>query len=140
MNKLLVLAAVALLAALGAPGLAKADTVTDWNRTMVTALEAAHIGPQPSSRIGAIVQTSVFDAVNGIERRYTSIHVDADAPRGASQRAAAANAAYTALVTLIPAQKPLFDQQLQATLAQISDDPADPGQSVLRGLDWGKSV
>jgi hypothetical protein len=25
-------------------------------------------------------------------------------------------------------------------MAQISDDPADPGQSVLRGLDWGKNV
>ena len=34
----------------------------------------------------------------------------------------------------------MFDQQLAATLAQISDDPSDPGQSVLRGLDWGKTV
>ena len=128
------------VATLAAPAVAQADTVTDWNRTMVAALEAGHVGPQPSSRIGAIVQASVFDAVNGIERRYTAFHIDAEAPRGASQRAAAANAAYTALVALIPAQKPLFVQQLQATLAQISDDPADPGQSVLRGLDWGASV
>ena len=28
------------LAVLGAPGLAKADTVTDWNRTLVAGLEA----------------------------------------------------------------------------------------------------
>src|SRR4029077_6130155 len=82
----------------------------------------------------------VFDAVNGIERRYTSLHVAPAAPRGASRAAAAASAAYTALVALIPAQKPIFDQQLQVTLAQISDDPSDPGQSVVRGLDWGKTV
>jgi hypothetical protein len=126
--------------ALGAPGVAKADTVTNWNRTMIAGLEAAKLPPPPSARIGAIVQASVFDAVNGIERRYTPYHVDATAPRGASRDAAAASAAYTALVALIPSQKALFDQQLAATMAQILDDPADPGQSVLRGLDWGKTV
>jgi membrane-associated phospholipid phosphatase len=131
---------VMLVTGLVAPAVAKADVVTAWNRTMVTGLEAAHVGPQPSSRIGAIVETSVFDAVNGIGRRYAPFHVAPDAPPGASREAAAASAAYTALVALIPSQQPLFDQQLQSTLAQISDDPADPGQSVLRGLDWGRSV
>jgi PAP2 superfamily len=138
MKKLVSLMVV--VAGLVAPAVANADVVTAWNRTMVTGLEAAHVGPQPSSRIGAIVETSVFDAVNGIERRYTPFHVAPDAPPGASRAAAAASAAYTALVALIPSQQSLFDQQLQSTLAQISDDPADPGQSVLRGLDWGQNV
>ncbi len=138
MKTLLLLAVLAV--GLAAPGLAKADVATDWNRTMVSGLEAAQVGPQPSSRIGAIVQASVFDAVNGIERRYSPYHVSSDAPRGASRIAAAANAAYTALVALIPSQQALFDQQLQATLAGITDDPAHPGQSVLRGLDWGRTV
>jgi hypothetical protein len=137
--KKLVLFAVVVTALVG-PTIARADVVTDWNRTMIAGLDAAKVSPQPSSRIGAIVQASVFDAVNGIERRYTSYHVDADAPRGASRRAAAASAAYTALVASIPSQKALFDQQLQTTLAQISDDPTDPGQSVDRGLAWGQSV
>jgi hypothetical protein len=133
-------AALVVLGTLAAPSVARADTVTDWNRTMVAGLEAAHVAPQPSSRIGAIVQASVFDAVNGIERRYTPYHVDPAAPPGASRAAAAASAAYTALVALIPSQQPLFDQQLQATLAEISDDPSDPGQSVERGLGWGRTV
>ena len=124
--------------ALGAPGLAKADTVTDWNGTLIAGLEAAKLPPQTSARTGAIVQASVFDAVNGIERRYTPYHVDPAAPPGASRDAAAASAAYTALVALIPSQKPLFDQQLAATLAQISHNPFDPGQSVLRGLPGGR--
>jgi PAP2 superfamily len=135
-----VMALLVAAVALGAPGVAKADTVTDWNRTMIAGLEAAKLPPPPSARIGAIVQASVFDAVNGIERRYTPYHVTAEAPRGASRDAAAASAAYTALVALIPSQKSLFDEQLAATMAEISDDPADPGQSVLRGLDWGKTV
>ena len=45
--------------------------------------------------------------------------------------------AYTALVALIPAQKPLFDIQLAATLGQLSGDPA---ASVARGLAWGTAV
>jgi len=138
MKKLVLL--VVVVAVLVAPAVANADVVTAWNRTMVTGLEAAHVGPQPSSRIGAIVETSVFDAVNGIERRYTPFHLTPDAPPGASRAAAAASAAYTALAALVPSQQSLFEQQLQSTLAQISDDPADPGQSVLRGLDWGQSV
>ena len=138
MRKLVAL--VAATVALGTPTVAHADTVTDWNRTMIAGLEAAKVSPQPSSRIGAIVQASVFDALNGIERRYTPYHVDLTAPRGASRDAAVASAAYTALVVLIPSQKPLFDQQLAATMAAISDDPSDPGQSVERGLDWGARV
>jgi hypothetical protein len=135
----LAVALVALAAAV-APGVAQADTVTDWNRTLIAGLEASHLPPPPAARVSAIVQTSVYDAVNGIERRFTSYHVAADAPRGASRDAAAASAAYTALVALIPSQKALFDQQLATTLAQLSDDPSNPGQSVLRGLDWGKTV
>src|SRR5215471_7499308 len=122
------------------PGTAQPDVVTQWNLTMIAGLEAAAVSPPPAARAGAIVQASVFDAVNGIDRRYAFYHVAPAAPSGASRAAAAAGAAHTALVALIPAQKPLFDAQLSATLAQLSDDPADPGQSVQRGLAWGTTV
>jgi len=138
MKKLAFVAVV--VAALIGSAVARADVVTEWNKTMVAGLEASKLPPPPANRIGAIVQASVFDAVNGIERRYTPYHVEPAAPPGASRRAAAASAAYTALAALLPAQKPLFDQQLEATVARLSDDPANPGQSVVRGLDWGKTV
>ena len=81
------LAALAALAVLAAPGLANAepkpDQVTVWNRTMVGALETAQTPPPPAMRIGAIVQSSVFDALNGVERKYTPIHVQ---PAGAAGR------------------------------------------------------
>src|SRR6516162_3276419 len=121
-------------------GTTQADTVTQWNLTMIAGLEAAGIPPPPAARIGAIVQASVFDAVNGIDRRYAFYHVPPAAPPGFSRDAAAAGAADTALVALIPAQKPLFDAQLAATLAQLSDDPSHPGQAVRRGLAWGTTV
>jgi hypothetical protein len=122
------------------PGTAQADTVTQWNLAMIAGLEAAGIPPPPAARASAIVQASVFDAVNGISRRYAPYHVAPAAPAGASRDAAAAAAAYTALIALIPAQRALFDAQLSATLAQISDDPAHPGPAVRRGLAWGQTV
>ena len=121
-------------------GTAPLDMVTQWNLTMIAGLEAAAIPPPPSARIGAIVQASVFDAVNGIERRYAFYRVAPAAPHGTSRAAAAIGAAYTTLVALIPGQKPLFDAQLAATLAQISDDPSHPGRSIQRGLAWGRTV
>src|SRR5262249_58300449 len=111
-------------------GTTQADTVTQWNLTMIAGLEAAGTPPPPAARIGAIVQASVFDAVNGIARQYTPYHVAPAAPAGASRDAAVAAAAHTALVALIPGQRPLFDAQLAATLAQLSDDPAQPRHSV----------
>jgi hypothetical protein len=127
-------------AAAAGPGTAQPDMVTQWNQAMIAGLEAAGIPPPPAARVGAIVQASVFDAVNGIDHRYAFYHVPPAAPPGTSRDAAAAGAAYTALVALIPGQKPLFDTQLAATLAQLSDDPAHPGQSVKRGLAWGTTV
>lgn len=120
------------------PPARQASVASDWNRTMIGALEAAHTPPPPSMRVGAIVQASVFDALNGIENRYTPIHVQPAAPRGASRAAAVAGAAYEALVGLFPAQKASFDLQLEESLAQITDNTDN--QSVARGLAWGESV
>ena len=134
------LSALPVTAAVARSDMAQPDMVTQWNLMMIAGLEAAQTPPPPSARVGAIVQASVFDAVNGIARHYAFYHVTPAAAPGASRNAAAASAAYTALVALIPAQKPLFDAQLAATMAQLSDDPAHPGRSVERGLAWGKTV
>jgi hypothetical protein len=133
-------------AALAAPRPAAADVVTDWNRTMVDALIVSETPPPAATRLGAIVQTSVYDAVNGIARRYTQFHpevIGSPAPRGASAQAAGAGAAYTALVALFPAQKATFDARLAETLAGLShdeDDDDDDDKDVARGLAWGRTV
>jgi membrane-associated phospholipid phosphatase len=137
MTRRLAIALIA-VAALALPGVAYGDVVTDWNRTMRDALYATHTPPPPSMRIGAIVQTSVFDAVNGIAHRYEQFHpevLNASAPPGASRRAAAASAAYTALSALLPSQQAAFDAQYAATLASLPTSA-----SVDRGLAWGRTV
>jgi len=132
----LALIALGLGALVALPGLARADVVADWNHTMIQALQTAQTPPPPAARVGAIVQTAVFDAVNGIARRYTSVHVPPAAPGGASVAAAAAGAAYEALVALFPTQQATFDAELTNSLSQISAPP----QSVSDGLAWGRSV
>jgi hypothetical protein len=127
-------------AALAAPAAASADVVSDWNRTMVDALEVDKTPPPPSARVGAIVQSAVFDSVNGIARRYTPMHVLPDAPRGASRAAAAAGAAHEALVTLFPAQQAMLDQRLEDTISQIAHSGRGDDRSIAEGLQWGKTV
>ena len=137
MFKKLALATVATIV-LVVPAAAGANVVTDWNRTMVGALETAAPPPPLASRDAAIVQTSVFDAVNGIARRYTPVHVPPAAPPGASRGAAAAGAAHESLVALFPLQRTMLDQQLSATLARIG--ARDDGASIAAGLQWGEDV
>jgi membrane-associated phospholipid phosphatase len=120
---------------------ARADEVTDWNRNMLQAVLAGKASPLVTSRDAAIVQTAVFDAVNGIERRYTAVHVDPAAPKGASQRAAAVQAAYATLVNLFPSQKSTFDAELVSSIAAIASDvAAEKSESIARGMAWGQSV
>ncbi len=112
------------------------DVIRDWNQNM---LDAALVPPATSpivmSRVAAIVQVAVFDAVNSIERRYTPVHVVAAAPRGASIRAAAVQAAYGTLVVLYPAQHNSLDAKRAASLAEIASDAAAGKSGVLPRLD-----
>ena len=134
---------------------ARADEVSDWNQNL---FEAARLNVPPSSplvatRNAAMVQAAVFDAINGIERRFTPVHVAPAAERGASRRAAAVQAAYAILVRLYPSQSADLLAKRDASLAAISggddDDDGDDdhsdhhhhsGQSVERGIAWGQTV
>jgi PAP2 superfamily len=128
---------------LAAPiGITKADEVTDWNRIMLDALLGPPAVAAPlAPRSAAIVQAAVFDAVNGIERRYTPIHVVPAAPPGASQRAAAVQAAYASLVRLFPSQTVTFDQKRMISLLGISSDASvENSEAIERGIEWGQTV
>lgn len=134
------MAALVLMFALGNAEV-RADVVTEWNAIAQQALLNANSSPIVSSRSLAIVQISVFDAVNGIERRYMPIRVGFDAPPGASRRAAAVQAAYASLLRLFPAQQAFLDEKRDESLAQIAAVPAgENSQSIARGIEWGQLV
>ena len=76
------------------------------------------------------------------ERRYTPIHVEPAAPRGASKRAAAVQAAYATLLSLYASQKTTFlDPKRAESLAAIAGDSAvEDSVSIARGIEWGQTV
>src|SRR4029450_9560776 len=100
----------------------RSNEILDWNQIFIDTLVATNTPNSSSQRLGAIVHTAIFDAYNGIERRYTPIFVHERAPHGASRRAAVIAAAYIALVGLFPSQKPALDTSYAASLAALSDD------------------
>src|SRR5262245_15490557 len=116
-------------------GAAGADEVTDWHEHLLVALGKAGIRPPVSTREASLVSAAVFDAVNGVERRYAPIHVPAAAPRGASKQAAAVQAAYVVLLSRFPLQAADLNAKRAASLAAIDD-----GQSEQRGVEWGQTV
>jgi hypothetical protein len=137
-----VFAAAAAAIALGNPGSSQAseqhpDQVLEWNQIFIDTLITTNTANSSSQRLGAIVHTAIFDAYNGVERRYTPIFVDDEAPAGASRRAAVIAAAYTALVGLFPSQEPVLTERYEASLAALNKSR---GQSLERGIAWGTQV
>ena len=118
-------------------GAVRADEVTDWHEHMLAALRTGNVNAIVSSRDAALVSAAVFDAVNGIERRYEHIYVPPAAPRGASKRAAAVQAAYVILLARLPAQADDLNAKRDASLAAIG---GGNGNSMQLGLEWGQDV
>ena len=133
------IAACLALVAIATTPVVRADAVTDWNANTEQAILTALQGPPVQGRFLAIVHAAIYDAVNGIERKYTPYFVTERGPHGASAEAAAVQAAYTALVSLYPTQKATLDAQLAGSLAKI---PGNNGHNrrIVRGLEWGEQV
>jgi hypothetical protein len=122
---------------------ARADVVAHWNAIMVRTLYTRWVASRNApelSRMAAIVQTSVYDAVNGIEGRYEPFHVDLEPPYNASAEAAAIQAAYGALVTLVPAEQASLETDRTASLAALAHNGNGPHVKLERGIEWGEVV
>src|SRR5438552_1247776 len=111
------------------------NMVVTWNEIALSTFATANVPPPAANRLGAIVQAAVFDAVNGIDQRYTAIHVQSSGPADASAPAAAAGAAHEALATLFPGQKPSLDAALATSIAALADE--EDAQSVAADGDVG---
>jgi len=132
---------VALLATTPLPlSAATPDQVLEWIGVMNSAVIAEKTSPLVTSRVVALVSASVFDAVNGIEPRFQSLHVKPAAPHDASQRAAAIQAAYAILYNLYTdsAQRGMLAAQRSASLAALAAD--EKASSIAAGVAWGQTV
>lgn len=128
--------------------LAHADEATDWNQTAFRYTLQNGSNPVATTRLGAAVQAAVFDAVNGIERRYEPVFVAPAGPSGASTRAAAVEAAHTVLLGLPPLptapQKGILDSRRVVALEIIRKAEGCPTTGACAAVDlgiaWGHNV
>src|SRR5215472_15291327 len=114
------------------------DPVLQWIGIMNDTALAGGTSPFFTSRIAAMVSASVFDAVNGIHPRFQPLHVRPNAPDGASQRAAAIQAAFAILAHAYPAQIPALTGQLNASLSLLT--LSENAQAISAGVSWGQTV
>ncbi len=138
-TKHLIIAACIVSAAFTSQSNLRADLVTDWNETADVVIRASTPSPPLQLRALATVHAAIYDAVNGIARKYEPYFVTESPPPGARQEAAAAQAAYTSLKGLFPLQSGVLDTQLAESLATI---PGHQGknESISRGRAWGEHV
>jgi hypothetical protein len=114
---------------------AHADAVTDWNTIAGDLIVQARIGTPPATRIMAIVQTAVHEAVSAVP-----LLQPADTSAAADAAVAAANRA--SLAKLLPQQEPAIAKAYQAALARLPDGPAKAAgvaageQAAARVLAW----
>jgi PAP2 superfamily len=107
------------------------DVVLHWNELLLQSL-ASQPPRVPLARNLALVHVAMFDAVNAIDRSYSPYFARVHASRGASQEAAAAQAAHDTLAALYPARQAIFDAALAEDLAGIPRGRARQGIAIGR--------
>jgi hypothetical protein len=99
--------------------------VSEWNAIAVSTLSADTTkAPTETPLYLGFVQAAVYNAVVGIEGRYTPYRFHARAPHRASTQAAAVAAAHRVLVTYVPSARATLDTAYATSLAQIPDGTA----------------
>jgi hypothetical protein len=137
--------------ALAIPGLAQADTVTDWNRTATSILiqfPPPGGGAPPALAVNmGMVEGAVSDAVNAIERRHRPFLLSQKFPKDASTDAAAAQAAYRVLSSLVADPRASIAPALQTTMQQTLDSalaaslaPIANGAAKTNGIAAGNAA
>jgi membrane-associated phospholipid phosphatase len=105
------------------------NVVVEWNRTLLSLVQTT--GAQPATiqptRDFAIMSAAVYDAVDAIDPDHPQYLLHLTARRGASQDAAAAQAAHDVLVAMFPTVTRTLDHQLTTDLTAI---PANRGRAA----------
>jgi PAP2 superfamily len=115
----------------------RGDAIIAWNQTMLEASRMTKDTLGLSTRTMAMVQAAMYDAVNAIDHfgSVYQISVPAVQSQGASPEAAASEAAFAVLSSLIPQAESLFSATLAESLAGIPD-----GAAKTAGLSVGDTV
>ena len=112
------------------------DAVTEWNQQAAARTLSASpaLAPVQQTRVMAIVQVAIHDAVNGITGKYATYLSPGPALDGASPEAAAIAAAHHTLKNLPVNQSPSLDADYLSSLSAHGLSEYDPG------IEYGRSA
>jgi hypothetical protein len=127
------------------------DRLLLWNEIMLDANAVDHTGKMPdgatnnplagdqqgptrNSRAFAIIQTSVYDAVNSFKGRFQPYNNIGRAPRGASINAAIIASAHRSLVAMYPKQTARLNSLRDIEMGRIPGSAASKAQGTAVGL------
>jgi hypothetical protein len=113
---------------------ASANVIADWDEKAVALIQPRMV-PPVAYRAIAIVHIAMFDAVNSIEPVYRPYYAQLPATRETSKEAAAAAAAGTVLIKLLPEAASDIQVALKSYLAAIPEGDAKSG-----GIKLGEAV
>ncbi|MEO6549931.1 MAG: phosphatase PAP2 family protein [Ferruginibacter sp.] len=121
------------------PGIADAynnTMVLKWNDAAAIAVShMAGIPPMTESRVYAMVNVAMHDALNNIAKKYHTYALTGATVQDASPDAAVAQAAHDVLVNLAPAQQAFADSILNISLGPIAT-----GSLKDKGIELGKAA
>jgi hypothetical protein len=110
------------------------NVVTDWNAIASSTIVAKGGKPSATSSVWfAYSGIAVYDAVNAIHRQFQPFYYTGNAPRGASDEAAAVAASHRVLVNYFPAQQHTLDGMFQDSLAKITAPPEAKNAGIAVG-------
>lgn len=129
---------------LSAGASANADVITDWNAAMLQAFanQGSVATPPDNTRTLAMASAAMFDAVNSIDRSYSSYSGYYATSGPTSAEAAAAQAAHDVLVSIFAGnatQVSTFDALLNNHLASVSDT-SQRGNGISLGQSVASSI
>jgi hypothetical protein len=113
----------------------RADEVIYWNNVALDLVQQSATNPPKASRDLAIVQASVYDALNALDRAYDPLYFQPTVIGPASREAAVAAAACQALIGLYPNYATSLNSTLTTRLAGISE-----GATKDNGIAVGQMV
>lgn len=113
----------------------RADEVTFWNSVALDIMKESATHPPKVGRDLAIVQSSVYDALNAIDGTYYPLFYRSSVSGPASREAAVAAAAHETLVGLYPDYATSLNDLLSTRLGGIAD-----GAAKDNGVSLGRTV
>ncbi len=123
-------------------GTITSDMVLKWNEAGTQAIAnmapltgSGPLPPMPESRIYAMINVAMHDALNSIVPKYQTYALKNTRDKDADANAAVAQAAHDVIFAMLPPQQPFADNLLTTSLASIADC-----DSKTRGIVLGKAA